>query len=248
LYPRSGMMIGDDYNARVQLGFLFSGIPEREKEFALAEKVLAGIRARRFSALGALLLACAVASAAQGTPQTSASGNSTSEAASNASPTKTSAGKSNTHAAASHKRPTSRRKKNVRARGQQKIDSERSQAIQEALIREHYLTGEANGKWNQACEDAMRRYQADNGWQSKTVPDSRALIKLGLGPSHDHLLNPESAMTTGPVAPHAAPATPAPHSPDPGTRVNPSTTAPVDSPPVDPRPTQAPGHDASGPQ
>jgi len=42
----------------------------------------------------------------------------------------------------------------------------------------------------------MQRYQADQGWQSKTTPDSRALIKLGLGPNHDHLLNPESAMTT----------------------------------------------------
>lgn len=41
----------------------------------------------------------------------------------------------------------------------------------------------------------MQRYQADHGWQSKTTPDARALIKLGLGPSHDHLLNPESAMT-----------------------------------------------------
>ena len=51
----------------------------------------------------------------------------------------------------------------------------------------------------------MRRYQADNGWQSKTVPDSRALIKLGLGPSKDHLLNPESAMTTVPDAPRAEP-------------------------------------------
>jgi hypothetical protein len=90
-------------------------------------------------------------------------------------------------------------------RGQQKIDSERAQSIQEALIREHYLKGEATGTWNQASEEAMRRYQADNGWQSKTVPDSRALIKLGLGPSKDHLLNPESAMTTVPDAPRAEP-------------------------------------------
>lgn len=96
-----------------------------------------------------------------------------------------------------------RRKKPSRVRGQQKIDSERAQAIQEALIREHYLTGEASGTWNQASEEAMRRYQADNGWQSKTVPDSRALIKLGLGPSKDHLLNPESAMTTVPDPPRA---------------------------------------------
>ena len=107
-----------------------------------------------------------------------------------------------THTASTGKR--SSRKKSVRARGQQKIDSERAQAIQEALIREHYLSGEATGTWNQASEEAMRRYQADQGWQSKTVPDSRALIKLGLGPSKDHLLNPESAMTTVPDAPRAA--------------------------------------------
>jgi hypothetical protein len=68
------------------------------------------------------------------------------------------------------------------------------------LIREHYLNGSATGTWNQASEAAMRRYQADHGWQSKTVPDSRALISLGLGPSHDHLLNPESAMTSDPAS------------------------------------------------
>ena len=100
-------------------------------------------------------------------------------------------------------------------RGQQKIDSERAQAIQEALIREHYLTGEATGTWNQASEEAMRRYQADQGWQSKTVPDSRALIKLGLGPSKDHLLNPESAMTTVPDRPQAQPMPTTSHSPTP---------------------------------
>jgi hypothetical protein len=37
----------------------------------------------------------------------------------------------------------------------------------------------------------MRRYQADQGWQSKVIPDSRALIKLGLGPSHENDLNPD---------------------------------------------------------
>ena len=99
----------------------------------------------------------------------------------------------------------SSRKKSARTRGQQKIDSERALAIQEALIRAHYLSGEATGTWNQASEEAMRRYQADQGWQSKTVPDSRALIKLGLGPSKDHLLNPESAMTTVPDRPQAQP-------------------------------------------
>jgi hypothetical protein len=112
------------------------------------------------------------------------------------------------------------------ARGQQKIEAERAQAIQEALIREHYLDGEAAGSWNQASEDAMRKYQADHGWQSKTVPDARALISLGLGPSHERLLNPESAMTTQPEALHPAALTPASHSVDPGQNMPVPATAP----------------------
>jgi hypothetical protein len=84
-------------------------------------------------------------------------------------------------------------------RGQQKIDPKRARDIQEALIHEHYLEGTPSGVWNDASQKAMERYQADNGWQTKVVPDSRALIKLGLGPDPEHLLNPESAMTTAPA-------------------------------------------------
>jgi hypothetical protein len=87
----------------------------------------------------------------------------------------------------------------AKKRGQQGIDSERAREIQTALIREHYMQGEPSGSWDAATQEAMQRYQADQGWQSKTTPDSRALIKLGLGPSHDHLLNPENAMTTAPA-------------------------------------------------
>ena len=83
----------------------------------------------------------------------------------------------------------------MRARGQQKIDSQRARQIQQALIREHYLSGEPSGVWDDATQKAMQKFQADNGWQDKTTPDSRALIKLGLGPDQEHLLNPESAMT-----------------------------------------------------
>lgn len=90
-------------------------------------------------------------------------------------------------------------------RGQQKIDPARAREIQEALIREHYLEGTASGTWDAKSQAAMQRYQADNGWQSKSVPDSRALIKMGLGPDHEHLLNPESAMTSRPESPHASP-------------------------------------------
>jgi hypothetical protein len=116
---------------------------------------------------------------------------------------------------ASAKRASSR-KKPVKARGQQKIDPERAQAIQQALVREHYLSAdEAGGPWSPASEDAMRRYQEDHGWQTKEVPDSRALIKLGLGPSKDGLLNPESAMTTVPDAPKSESIPPNSHSADP---------------------------------
>jgi hypothetical protein len=95
-------------------------------------------------------------------------------------------------------------KQAAKKRGQQAIDSDRAREIQVALIRERYMEGEPTGSWDDATQAAMQRYQADQGWQSKTTPDSRALIKLGLGPSHDHLLNPESAMTTTkPAAPAA---------------------------------------------
>ena len=105
---------------------------------------------------------------------------------------------------------TSRKSKKSRKsassrRGQQKIDPVRSREIQEALIRGHYLDGTASGTWDAKSQSAMQRYQAANGWQSKSVPDSRALIKMGLGPDHEHLLNPESAMTSQPGPPHASP-------------------------------------------
>jgi putative peptidoglycan binding protein len=98
------------------------------------------------------------------------------------------------------KHARSKGKSKSRKRGQQAIDSERAQQIQEALIREHYLQGEPSGKWDATTQAAMQRYQADQGWQTKTIPDSRALIKLGLGPSPEHLLNPESAMTSSVVS------------------------------------------------
>jgi hypothetical protein len=83
-------------------------------------------------------------------------------------------------------------------RGQQFIDQSRTLEIQQALIREHYLDGEATGAWDQATRDALTRLQGDHHWQTKILPDSRALIVLGLGPSHQNLLNPESAAISMP--------------------------------------------------
>jgi peptidoglycan hydrolase-like protein with peptidoglycan-binding domain len=97
---------------------------------------------------------------------------------------------------------TSKKSRKKRTRGQQAIDGERARQIQEALVREHYMKAQPSGTWDSATQEAMRRYQADQGWQSKTVPDARALIRLGLGPDHGHLLNPESAMITDPQLPH----------------------------------------------
>jgi hypothetical protein len=100
--------------------------------------------------------------------------------------------------AAHHSAKKTRKK---RPKGQQAIDGERARQIQEALVREHYMSGQPSGNWDAETQAAIRRFQADQGWQSKTVPDSRALIRLGLGPDHGHLLNPESAMTTEPQLP-----------------------------------------------
>lgn len=98
-------------------------------------------------------------------------------------PTKTTSAKSKSasHKSSKHRRS---RKDAWKHHGQQKIDSSRATAIQQALIREKYLDGTPSGNWDSRTEAAMSRYQADNGWQSKVTPDSRALIKLGLGPNH----------------------------------------------------------------
>ncbi len=122
-------------------------------------------------------------------------------------------------AASSHKgRPhlqaVSRRKsKSKKPRGQQVIQGDRARQIQTALIREGYLKGEPSGVWDQPTKDAMTRYQADHGWQTKTLPDSRALIKLGLGPNHDHAIQAETSSAVPPakVEPIKSSAVPASH-------------------------------------
>ena len=84
----------------------------------------------------------------------------------------------------------SKRKVSWKKKGQQGINSERATEIQQALIRQNYLTGEPTGAWDARTQAALIKYQGDNGWQTKVVPDSRALIKLGLGPNYSaELLN-----------------------------------------------------------
>jgi peptidoglycan hydrolase-like protein with peptidoglycan-binding domain len=82
---------------------------------------------------------------------------------------------------------------------QRGIDDTRATQIQTSLIKSGYLTGEASGHWDAGTEAAMQKFQSDNGWQTKLIPDSRAIIKLGLGPAQDSGQN-----TSATVAPEAS--------------------------------------------
>ena len=110
---------------------------------------------------------------------------------------------SSTHeASAEHASSRGKHKKGAakasRPRGQQAIDSARVTEIQNALIRVHYLSGEASGQWDEATKAAMQKYQADQGWQTKLMPDARALKKLGLGPDYSNAINAKDASFADP--------------------------------------------------
>ena len=92
------------------------------------------------------------------------------------------------------------------------IDPERATQIQNALIKAGYMTGTPSGTWDAPTQAAMEKLQSDNGWQTKLVPDSRAIIKLGLGSSTsqaivlgtspaDELENPVSAEPAATAVP-----------------------------------------------
>ncbi len=149
------------------------------------------------SVLIGLLVLAAVASATTTTTATTKSKHT--QAASHSSSAKSKNTQlASTHSSSRHHSSKHASKTPARSHGQHSIDEERTRAIQTALIREHYLTGEPTGTWDEESKEAMVRYQAANGWQTKITPDSRALIKLGLGPDHKGLLNPETANIASP--------------------------------------------------
>jgi hypothetical protein len=98
---------------------------------------------------------------------------------------------------ASHSKRAKKKPVSHQIHGQRQIDPDRAREIQTALIREHYLSGEPTGQWDSASQAAMSKFQADQGWQTKLTPDSRALIKLGLGPSQD---SPGSIVPANPAS------------------------------------------------
>jgi len=63
-----------------------------------------------------------------------------------------------------------------------KLEPQRVQEIQQALVQAGYLTQEPTGKWDDPTRNAMRRYQADNGFPATGLPEAKSLMKLGLGP------------------------------------------------------------------
>ena len=101
-----------------------------------------------------------------------------------------------THRAHSTTHATIRHGKTVVATRHETVGmpTERAAQIQTALIKQGYLTGEPTGTWDSTSAAAMQKLQGDNGWQTKITPDSRALIKLGLGPQGD--VAPASAQAS----------------------------------------------------
>jgi len=120
-----------------------------------------------------------------------------------ATPTETStapAHKSTTTAhTGAHSGHKAKSKKSHKLHGQQAIDASRVTEIQKALIREHYLSGEASGNWDATTQAAMQKFQSDQGWQTRLIPDSRALKKLGLGPDYSGAINAEGASFAPPA-------------------------------------------------
>jgi len=77
------------------------------------------------------------------------------------------------------------------------MPAERATQIQTALIKQGYLSGEPTGTWDSQTVSAMQKLQGDNGWQTKITPDSRALIKLGLGPTNTAAPVPGADVASG---------------------------------------------------
>ena len=85
-----------------------------------------------------------------------------------------------------------------RSQAQQAIEPERVSQIQTALIREHFLSGSPNGSWDSTTVAAMQRFQAAQGWQTRIMPDPRALKMLGLGPDYSNAINAHGGAFSDP--------------------------------------------------
>ncbi|MBZ5668387.1 MAG: peptidoglycan-binding protein [Acidobacteriia bacterium] len=93
------------------------------------------------------------------------------------------------------------------------LEPGRVQEIQQALIREGYLQGDPNARWDDHTRAAMLRYQKEHGFPATGLPEAKSLMKLGLGPHPlpaelDPDLARASAPNTAKGDPAAEPTTP----------------------------------------
>jgi peptidoglycan hydrolase-like protein with peptidoglycan-binding domain len=101
----------------------------------------------------------------------------------------------------------------ARRRSAMRPDPQRVQEIQRALFDAGELHEAPTSRWDEATREAMKRYQQANGFAITGLPDSKSLMKMGLGP---HPLPAEVATppntrasldSTAPSTPQSAPHT-----------------------------------------
>jgi peptidoglycan hydrolase-like protein with peptidoglycan-binding domain len=148
-------------------------------------------------------------------------------------PSAPSAARKRSTAATSARRPSTVRRTGARRRrrrplsGRQRLARLRLQPsrvteIQQALIREGYLQGEPDGRWDTRTRAAMLHYQTDNGFPATGLPEAKSLMKLGLGPHPlPPELDPSLAKATHPDAPKGDSASEPPTPPVPASSPSP---------------------------
>lgn len=103
-----------------------------------------------------------------------------------------------------------------------RLEPQRVEQIQRALMQAGYLSQEPTGRWDDPTRDAMHRYQAEHGFPATGLPEAKSLMKLGLGPhplpedcdpmaqaqaraSSDALAQPETVPTHSPSSSSPSP-------------------------------------------
>ena len=96
------------------------------------------------------------------------------------------AARSSTTKKKSSKKTASRRRPRQTWRtGQMQPAPERYMEIQQALIERGYGAGSADGQWNQAWTEGLKRFQRDQNLDASGKLTSLSLLALGLGPKRE---------------------------------------------------------------
>lgn len=65
--------------------------------------------------------------------------------------------------------------------------------IQQALADAGHFTGAPDGLWKQESMDALKAFQAEQGFEPTGKIDARSLIRLGLGPQYETVTSESAA-------------------------------------------------------